>query len=165
MQAGFRLKKGGKARQRQMTGVLLHIFSSGRTLIYDRRPCWLYVAGRGKQPYFQDDASKPGCRRSSPSCRWRSAESGFPGWIQTSETPPARVSSGSMDFIVFATTDCMSWPFCEERLWNVPQASILQNVGIQNHYLNDVGICFLSSLSFRLNQRYPPKTLSLLFLF
>lgn len=98
---------------------------------------------------------------SSPkSLQWRGAKSGFPVVTQTVQTPMARAPSGSMNFIV-----CVTFVWSEVLWGNIPECSlglkafILLNVGIQSCYLQNVDICCLCSLSFRINQRYPPKKL------
>lgn len=62
MQAGFKLKKGKSKAKTHGWSFATHLRKwKDSDLRPQALPCWLYVAGRSKKPYFRDDASKPGC--------------------------------------------------------------------------------------------------------
>lgn len=121
MQAGFKLKKGEKQGKDKWLEFCYTSFQVGGLWFTTAglAGCMWQAGARSHTSRMTPASLAAAC--SSPSFQWRSAESGFPAWIQTSGTPPARVPSGSVDFYLLCDV-CMSWSFCEERLQSVPQA-------------------------------------------
>lgn len=117
MQAGFKLKKGAKQGKDSWLEFCYTSFQVTELwfMTAGLAGCMWQAGARSHISGMTPASLAAAC--SSLSFRWRSAESGFPAWIQTPGAPPARVPSESMNFIV-----CASWSFCEERLQNVTYA-------------------------------------------